>query len=161
MDSSKKKYLSDPLNGEGAKRTGGRWNSTGKAVIYCSESSSTAILEILGGLNNATLLQDYVGVSIKLPSDEFSELTVELLEKFQKKNDAIKPWNAYPHLDFTSVLGDYWLEDGSFLALRVPCSLSTTDFNILINPKHKDFPLVKVLDVQLTEISDRLVIENY
>jgi RES domain-containing protein len=35
------------LDGEGARRVGGRWNSAGRAVVYMAESIALAVLENL------------------------------------------------------------------------------------------------------------------
>jgi RES domain-containing protein len=42
---AKQPYASD-LSGEGAKRTGGRWNSRGLPVVYLAEHPALALVEI-------------------------------------------------------------------------------------------------------------------
>jgi RES domain-containing protein len=39
-------YKSSWNSGEGARRSGGRWNSVGQKVVYCSVDPATAILEV-------------------------------------------------------------------------------------------------------------------
>jgi len=44
----KRKYLESAFDGEGARRSGGRWNSPGRPAIYTAESSALAILSFRG-----------------------------------------------------------------------------------------------------------------
>lgn len=57
-----------PLNGEGASRFGGRWNSKGNLVIHASENRSLAVHEILVHLSDV-LPNKYVLASADLPED--------------------------------------------------------------------------------------------
>ncbi len=41
-----KKFVKTWDNGEGARQQGGRWNSRGRRVVYCSVDPATAILEV-------------------------------------------------------------------------------------------------------------------
>ena len=47
----KAKHLPTAFSGEGAAKTGGRWNSRGVAVVYTSATRSLAALETLVHLN--------------------------------------------------------------------------------------------------------------
>ncbi len=72
----KEKYSSDPLNTDGAKRFGGRWNPKGKAILYASDSIALSALEILAHVHLTSVLNAFVCISITLPDD-----AIMLLEK--------------------------------------------------------------------------------
>ncbi len=42
---TKTRFLPTAWDGEGARRSGGRWNSTGTAVVYASSTLSLALVE--------------------------------------------------------------------------------------------------------------------
>jgi RES domain-containing protein len=42
---ARRKYLDTSFSGIGASKVGGRWNSKGKSVVYCSATLSLAALE--------------------------------------------------------------------------------------------------------------------
>ena len=55
---TRKPFLAQALEGLGAKRYGGRWNSKGFAVVYTSESLELAVLEALVHLDIDLLPKD-------------------------------------------------------------------------------------------------------
>ena len=55
------------LDGEGAKRVGGRWNSPGRAVVYMAESVSLAVLENLVHLAKEDFPTGFVVITVVLP----------------------------------------------------------------------------------------------
>ena len=48
------------LDGEGARRVGGRWNSAGRAVVYMAESIALAVLENLVHMSRQDFPTGYV-----------------------------------------------------------------------------------------------------
>lgn len=153
----KEKYLNDPLSAEGAAKVGGRWNSEGTAMLYTSQSASTAQLEILAGVNEYPTLKQFRLVCIEIPDDIFY-LTPEILEDAKQEMGSELSWNSDIPPDFTIVIGDSWFAEKSSLAIGVPSSLSSNDYNILINTEHKDFDKVKVHTIGNDRISQRLAI---
>jgi len=67
----KEKHAATAFSGEGAARTGGRWNSRGVAVIYTSSTKALAALENLVHLNPPVLFR-YAAIQI-----EFDDALVE------------------------------------------------------------------------------------
>ncbi len=55
------------LDGEGAKRVGGRWNTPGRPVVYMAESIALAILENLVHLSKRDYPVGYVSVCATIP----------------------------------------------------------------------------------------------
>jgi RES domain-containing protein len=113
------------LDGEGAKRVGGRWNSPGRAVVYMAQSISLAVLENLVHMSKEDFPVGYVSVSAVIP-DGIGILTEEDLKKAGS--------NAGPR-----EMGDYWLESGVSAVFRVRSAVIPEEFNCLLNPKHPEF----------------------
>lgn len=68
------------LDGEGAKRVGGRWNSPGRAVVYMAQSISLAVLENLVHMSKEDFPVGYMSVSALIPEGVLI-LTEEDIEK--------------------------------------------------------------------------------
>ena len=63
------------LDGEGARRWGGRWNSRGTPVVYSAGSPALAVLEYRAAVDVADVPEDLSLAEIHVPDD----LTVEVL----------------------------------------------------------------------------------
>lgn len=63
------------LDGEGALRYGGRWNSHGVAVVYTSSSLSLAIVETRVHLIRMPV--DYMALAIDVPDAMFDPVVLE------------------------------------------------------------------------------------
>ena len=55
------------LDGTGARLVGGRWNSSGRAVVYMAESIALAVLENLVHMTRQDFPRGYVCVAAVLP----------------------------------------------------------------------------------------------
>ena len=66
---SKARWARTPLDGEGARRTGGRWNPPGRPVVYCGSTLSLATLEVLVHMSLETMPDDYVVIALEVPDD--------------------------------------------------------------------------------------------
>jgi len=107
------------LDGEGARRTGGRWNSLGTAVVYAAEHPARAVLEIL--------------VHSDTPADLFPDDYV--VARLNVPDDAILTEDANLSSD-TAALGDAWVRRGLSLALSVRSAVAPLSRNVLLNPAH-------------------------
>ena len=127
----KTRYLETALTGEGARRTGGRWNPIGVPVVYLASSLSLATLELFVHTKNYSML-------LKL----FSTLTVtfdESLVEVPRREDLPKPWNSAEVLTGTQLFGEAWFSGRRSLVLAVPSAVTPGEMNYLINPEHPDF----------------------
>jgi RES domain-containing protein len=118
------------LDGEGAKRVGGHWNSPGHAVVYMAESISLAVLENLVHMLREDFPVGYVSVSALIP-DELSILTEDEVK--------VDLPDAGPR-----ELGDHWLASLASAVLRVRSAVIPEDFNFLLNPRHPGFARIIV-----------------
>ncbi len=127
----KAKYASKPLDPQGAKLFGGRWNSKGAPVIYASDSIALAALEKLVHLHRANVLNNFVLCTISFGHDMLMTLAADVLPT---------DWRDDPPPASTVAIGDEWLAGGKSLVLAVPSTVVPQQNNLLINPEHSDFP---------------------
>jgi RES domain-containing protein len=147
---SKSKYSHD-LTGKGAERSGGRWNSKGVAMIYTSESRALCTTEIAVHTPLGNIPQDYQIISIEIPDGLIGEVD----------STSLPPgWNSIPHSHLTQDIGDRFISDNFFLAMKVPSAVVQGDHNYLINPYHQDSSKVKILAVEGFNFDERLFIKS-
>ena len=153
----KEKYLDDPLSADGAAKVGGRWNAEGTPMLYTSVNAATAKLEILAGVNEYAILQEFKLVCIEIPDSSMASISIADLNNAQIEMNSELAWDADIRPDFTVDIGEEWFKSMETLSLAVPSSLSPHDYNILINTEHPEFDQVKVIEVTSEGISQRLV----
>jgi RES domain-containing protein len=135
---AKKQYAED-LTGEGARLFGGRWNSKGVPMVYTSESRSLAFAEML--VNTSMSLMQSMPSLFTLIAIHVSDKVI--MEEIQI-NELPVGWNNYPHLSEVCQRGDVWAKGNTSLLLRVPSAVVKGEFNILLNPMHKDLKKIKI-----------------
>lgn len=135
---SKRKYASE-LSGKGAAKFGNRWNSKGTEVIYTAESRALAMAEVAVHLSLATLPSDYVMMEISIPD------IVDI--KDLPKEELPVNWNSHPPISKTQRIGDQFIDAMDYCVLRVPSAVVQGDHNYLINPYHKDFKQVEIIEL--------------
>lgn len=130
---AKKRY--DPVDPSGARLRGGRWNSPGRDVLYCSECEGGAILEVLAHVARTELPGPHHVVRLDLPSGASVERVGE---------DDLPGWDR-AHRRASSAYGDRWYDEQRSVGLVVP-ALPARRFgrNVLLNTRHPEFDLVRV-----------------
>jgi len=134
---SRKKYASE-LSGIGASKSGNRWNSKGTEIIYCADSRALAMAEVSVHLSLAILPKDFVMLEINIPKS----VTIYILNEKELPEN----WNEFPHINKTQKLGDDFIYANKNCVLKVPSAVVKGDFNYLINPHHKDFKKIKIVN---------------
>lgn len=137
------------LDGEGARLYGGRWNSTGRPVVYTSATLSLAALELLVHVDREELPDDLVALGIKVPARAW-----DLGVRPGKLPD---DWRQGPNRPECRRIGDEWLEAGAALLLRVPSAVVPQEENVLLNPRHPDVAEVRVISSEPFRLDRRLV----
>lgn len=127
----KRKHASVAFTGEGARLYGGRWNSSGVAIVYTAESQSLAALEMVVHLDSSELLDNYVVFEVGI--DESLVVKVE-------PSQLPRNWRAdVPPMKVREV-GDAWARAATSAVLQVPSAILPAEHNFLLNPRHRDFP---------------------
>lgn len=127
-----KDYEADDLSGEGAKRTGGRWNEIGVPMLYTSESRGLACLETFVHLNAGGLPLNRYLVGIEVPDDLWSAAEVAAVASLKVG------WDAEPAGRASVATGSEWVRSRRSLLLRVPSVIVPEENNVLISPEHPD-----------------------
>jgi RES domain-containing protein len=130
----KKKHVATAFSGEGAAKTGGRWNARGVVVVYTSGSRPLAILETLVHLTPPVIFR-YSLIRI-----EFTDALVEQLTKASLPLD----WQSEPASLSTRQLGDAWVRSSRSAILAVPSVIIPEETNFLLNPAHADFAKIDI-----------------
>ena len=131
----------------GATLHGGRWNSEGVAVIYAAETYAGALLEVLVHANLSLPPKNQRVVRIVIP-DKVAIETVSI--------ERVENWDA---VDMTTsrAFGDRWILENRTAILRVPNVITSgRENNIIFNPAHPEFALVKAGDPEPVHWDARL-----
>ena len=143
----KEKYAATAFSGEGASRTGGRWNSRGTWVVYTSGTQSLAALETLVHLNPPVLFK-YVVFRI-----EFDETLVERVAPGSLPVD----WTEEPPPPSTKEVGDLWVKKARSVILELPSVIIPGESNYLLNPTHPDFKKIVFDKLETFSFDPRLL----
>jgi RES domain-containing protein len=130
---AKAKY--PPNSGAGAALQGGRWNPKGLEVIYASATLSLAVTEVL--VHYSVLAHGFAYTPIRIPSS----VPIEALSK----KDLPAGWDELLYTPESQALGSRWVNEGRSAVLRVPSTIVASEWNYLINPKHKAFKQIEFL----------------
>lgn len=130
----KARHAAHAFDGEGARLYGGRWNSPGFSVTYCSATASLAVLEVFANVQRSELLSHYVIIGCT-----FDESLVTTVDAKQLPFN----WRQTPAPAELKTIGDDWMRARASAVLDVPSAIIDRERNYLINPLHPDFPLVK------------------
>lgn len=116
------------LDGAGAERAGGRWNSPGRSVVYTATHPALAALELLAHLDPSDVPNDLQLFTIDIPDG---------LATTRLAAPALPPdWRAIPNHPACRAAGDAWLEAAETPLLLVPSAILPDSGNVLINPRH-------------------------
>lgn len=129
----KELHRATAVDGEGAARYGGRWNSRETRVVYTSESRALAALETLVHIDRSIPF-GWVLLRCDLPEALIRELPGP---------DLPADWRSEPATAATREIGDRWVQEGRSAVLRVPSILIPEEANYLLNPAHRDFRRIR------------------
>jgi RES domain-containing protein len=145
---AKEKHAAAAFSGEGAAKTGGRWNSRGVPVVYTSSTKSLAALESLVHLNPPVRFK-YVAMRVK-----FDDALVEIVPP-----KSLPPnWRAEPPTSSSKQIGDAWVLAGRSAMLALPSVIVSGEPNYLLNPAHPDFERITISKPERITFDPRLLI---
>lgn len=131
---TKTKHLSTAWDGEGARKSGGRWNSAGIAVVYTSGTLSLALVEVLVHLPSG-ILSAYSAVRI-----EFEQSLVTVFGFAELPGN----WKDHPAPPETKAIGDKWVAERKSPVLEVPSVVVPNESNYVLNPFHPAFGDIRI-----------------
>lgn len=135
----RRRYAAEAATGEGARLFGGRWNSRGVRVVYASTSLALAAVETFVNLEPNLQPHDLVSIEGEVPERlHIARLDPKQLPArwFQRRDESLRRF------------GDEWIREGREAALLVPSAAIRGEWNLLLNPAHPDFPLIRFEEPQ-------------
>lgn len=144
---SREKF-SGSLSGIGAALKGARWNSIGVELIYTASNRSLSMAEVAVHLSLATLPDDYMMLTVFVPDN----ITLVKVDVATLPSD----WNTFPHPTSTQSIGDKFVFENKDCILQVPSAVTKGDYNYLINPNHKDFSKIKIIEAEKFPFDKRI-----
>ena len=129
-------YASEAFSGEGARRFGGRWNTRGVPMVYCSSSLALAAIELFVHLEPNLQPTDLVSIAAELPVGEPA--------KTLKADELPAEWWTDDYEPLRE-RGDRWIREKTSLAMLVPSAPLHSEWNVLVNPLH---PRVRELSIE-------------
>ncbi|MHA2938041.1 RES family NAD+ phosphorylase [Vibrio sp. RC27] len=125
------------LEGVGGLYTAGRWHDRGMLACYTVFSRSLAALERLVH-ESMDEMPKLVMLTIWVPDDiKIQRLITEELPK---------GWDSLPDSGIARVVSQSFYDERESLLLQVPSAVIHDEFNCIINPRHKDFHRIKIVD---------------
>lgn len=121
------RWAATAMDGEGARRFGGRWNLPGVPAVYLAESRALAALEILVHAPREALLLDWVIIEVEIPDDWLVETEISRLPE---------DWQSQPSSMAARDFGSRWLDTSKKLGLRLPSVVIPQESTVLLNPMH-------------------------
>jgi len=143
----KHEFVATAFDGEGARLFGGRWHSSGRAVVYTSASASLGLLEQLVHAEKG-LLPFYLTIPVTFDAD-----LVEMIDPVRIPTR----WQSSPPPYELQQIGDEWVDSMRSCVLEVPSVIVPHESNFILNPKHPDFASIEIGDPIALEIDTRLV----
>ena len=143
----KEKHARTAFSGEGAREFGGRWNSAGVSVVYCSEHLSLAALETLVHIVPVMVRDKFRAYRVRFDESLLTSVTEKKLPK---------GWNAQPPTPVSQNVGNGWAKSARSVVLALPSVLVPLERTFLLNPKHPDFRKLEIKDIGTFVLDPRL-----
>ena len=143
---SKCEYISD-LEGTGAARYPGRWNSKGVYILYTAATPSLALLESVVHISNIAV-SSYCMICLSAPANKIKTVA---------SSELPANWFVNPPIDALKHIGDSFIKENKFLALKIPSAIMPEENNYLLNPGHPDFKQVSTVYIRNIPIDERFL----
>ena len=130
----KHEFAGNAFDGEGARLFGGRWHSSGRAVVYTFACTSLGVLEQLVHTEKG-LLPFYVTIPVTFNADR-----VEMIDPVKLPTN----WRSSPPPYELQRIGDEWFDSMRSCILEVPSVIVPHESNFVLNPKHPDFASLEI-----------------
>ena len=137
------------LDGGGGLRASGRWHTRGHPIVYCAPNPATSLLEVLvhAEIDVEDIPVDFRYLEIEAPdATSVEDLPVHVLDR-----------NWPEDLEITRGFGDEWLRSARTAVLRVPSTIVPATWNLLVNSRHADARLMRIVRVHEYPLDTRLL----
>lgn len=145
---TKEKYAKD-ISGKGAELFGGRWNPIGIPALYTSENRALSILELLVHTPKEIVPPKYIILTLEIPN--------KLEDGIIKITELKDNWNTLQTNDWTQELGLKYFRTHNVVGIKVPSAIIEMENNIVLNPMHKSYHKIKIIDSSEFIFDERLL----
>ena len=115
----------------------GRWNGSGRKVIYCAESIALAFLENMIRRQGVGFNQDFRTTILQIPDD------LKIQEVLPRELPA--GWRNFTDYSKCQPIGNKWYDEGIFPVLKIPSAVLPESYNYVLNATHPDCKKVKLI----------------
>jgi RES domain-containing protein len=133
-------YAAADLSGQGAKITGGRWNSPGTPLTYCASTIALATLETVVYMGSGSMPFNRFLVRIDIPDAVWAARIV--------LDPLPVGWDAVPASLTSRKTGEAWVAARSSALLLVPSVIVPDEFCVLINPHQADCSTISATSIR-------------
>jgi RES domain-containing protein len=126
----------------------GRWNGSGRKVIYCADSIALAFLENMIRRQGVGFNQDFRTMILEIP--EVIKIQVVPFE------DLPIGWRKFNDYSKCQPIGNKWYDEGIFPILKVPSAVLPESFNFVLNATHPDCKKIKIVKITDLIPDDRI-----
>ena len=117
----------------------GRWNGSGRKVIYSAESVALAFLENMIRRQGVGFNHDFKTMILEIPDS----LKIQAVSA-----DGLSAgWRKFTGYSVCQPIGNTWYDAGSIPVLKVPSAVLPDSFNYVINSLHPDFKKIGLVQV--------------
>lgn len=130
----RRRYAAEAAAGTGARLYGGRWNSRGVGVVYGSTSLALAAVETFVNLEPNLMPADLVSIEGEIPDTiAIRRLDLSTLPSGwrETRDESLRQF------------GDQWIRAGESAVLLVPSAAIRGEWNLLLNPAHRDLSKIR------------------
>lgn len=145
---TKTKHKKQAFTGIGTQFTSGRWHHKMTSMVYCSDTSALAALEVFVHLQEEAKRIKFVSFELDIPKSLILE--VEDIATLPKR------WRSQPPGAGTKKIGSDWVASMTSAVLSVPSTIIPSERNYLLNPAHSDFSKITILASEPLSFDARL-----
>ena len=117
----------------------GRWNGSGRKVIYCAESIAIAFLENMIRRQGIGFNDDFKIMILEIPF----HIKVQVIPV----DDLLPGWRDITDYTLCQPVGNKWYDEGAYPVFKVPSAVLPDSSNYVINSEHPDFKSIRLLQV--------------
>ena len=143
----------------------GRWNGSGRKVIYCAESVALAFLENMIRRQGVGFNQDFKTMILEIPASAFvaSAKAADLKIQTVNPDDLPAGWRRFTDYSICQPIGNAWYDAGIYPLLKVPSAVLPESSNYVINSTHPGFNKIKLIQVSDFIPDERIeaLLKNY
>ena len=123
------------LDGEGARKFGGRWNPPGVPVVYLTESRALSALEILVHFGRDVAKASWKLIEVEVPENLIEEISLSRLPR---------GWDDLSSTSVSRQLGARWVEKAADLGILLPSAIIPEERILMLNVRHPGFSKMKI-----------------